>query len=91
MALKPSLNTALNKANETSDTIDLAGYFNFSLSGSWVGTVKIERSFDNGSSWLAVDSFTANTESVGHEPEGARYRIRCSAYTSGLIIGRLGQ
>lgn len=91
MALGPSMDAAINKANETSATIMLAGYFNFSLSGSWAATVKLERSFDNGGSWLVVDSFTANTEQYGYEPEGALYRIRCSAYTSGLIIGRLGQ
>ncbi len=90
MGLK-SVSTSINKANETGAKIDLAGYFNLSLSGSWAGTVKLERSFDNGSSWQIVDSFTANIENVGYEPEGATYRLRCSAYTSGVIIGRLGQ
>lgn len=91
MALKPAATTALNKANEVGAQIDLSGYFNLSLSGSWAGTVKLERSFDNGSTWLIVDSFTANIETTGYEPEGATYRLRCSAYTSGVITGRLGQ
>lgn len=60
--------------------------FSVSLSGTWSGTVVVERSFDNESTWLEVDSFTSNQELVGDE--GAlrvRYRLRCSSYSSGTI------
>jgi len=68
----------------------VAGYFNFSLSGSWVATVALQRSFDAGATWRTVESYTSNTEATGYEPEGADYRIICTAYTGGIIKGRIG-
>ena len=91
MALQAPVKSSLVAVGGTSDTIALSNYFNFSLTGTWVGTVVLERSFDNGLTWNTVDSFTSNIESVGQDPEGALYRARCSAYTSGSANVRLGQ
>lgn len=69
------------------------GEFNIHLSGTWVGTVDLQRSFDNGTTWVDVadESYTANTDRVGDEPEnGVLYRLNCSAYTSGTVTYRLG-
>ena len=52
-----------------SSSIALGGAFNLSLSGFGVATVDVERSFDEGVTWLSVDSFTADVEKVGNEPE----------------------
>lgn len=68
------------------------GYFNVSLSGTWAGTVKLQRSFDAGSTWLVVSSHTADVESVVHQPEtDVQYRFECTAYTSGSCVYRISQ
>lgn len=78
----------------TSNPIAIFGYFNLSLSGFGTATVKLQRSFDKGTTWKDVTdgSFTANVEKQGYEPEEqVYYRLNCSAYTSGTILGRLSQ
>jgi len=79
-------------ANSFSQVVDnIAGYFNYSLSGTWVGTVTLQRSF-NGTTWLDVDSHTANIETYGIEPgEKVQYRFGFKAgnYTSGTCLGRI--
>lgn len=73
--------------------------FNFSVWGTFVGTVVLEKSYDDGTTWLqAYDStgtavsFTAAKSVVIEEPEaGVLYRARCSAYTSGTINYRLSR
>jgi len=81
--------------NTFATAIELAaGQFNLSLSGTWVATVYVQRSFDKGSTWMDVDSFTANTEQVGYEPEGEvyyRFGVKTGGYTSGTVVGRISQ
>ena len=36
--------------------------FTLSISGTWTGTVSLQRSLDNGSNWVTVESYNANTE-----------------------------
>lgn len=83
----------ISAQNTYSDWVHLKGDYNFSLSGTWVATVHLQRSFDGGITPLDVDSFTANTEQVGTEPEGAHYRfgVKTGNYTSGTVVGRLSQ
>lgn len=69
------------------------GAFNISIdftSGSGVGTVALERSFD-GSTWHTVKEYTADAQEVGDCPERIKHRLNCTAYTSGTISGRLSQ
>lgn len=76
----------------------LSGEFNVSLSGTWAGTVALQRSFDAGSTWVTVSkpdlteaAFTSNASFSVKEPEpGARYRLNCTTYTSGTVTYRLG-
>ena len=64
--------------------------FNISLSGTWAGIVSLERSFDDGTTWIVVETFTANTERQVFEPEeGVHYSWNCSTFTSGTIVFRL--
>ena len=66
--------------------------FNLSLSGTWVAIVHLQRSFDDGATWLDMEKFNINVERVGTEPEvGTLYRfgVKTGNYTSGTIIGRL--
>lgn len=72
-----------------SDTFSMRGQFNLSLTGFGTATVQVERSFD-GSTWLVVDSFTADAQKVVTEPEsGVKWRLNCTSHTTGTINYRL--
>ena len=84
----------ITTGNQFTDPVQLSGYFNLSISGTWVGTITVQRSFDLGSTWLDVDTFTVNTEEYGLEPEHTNpvyYRIgaKANAFTSGSANLRL--
>ena len=77
-----------------SDTVALNGDFNVSLdftTGSGVGTVEMQRSFDSGATWETTDTYTADTELNALAVSNLLWRLNCSAYTSGTIAGRLEQ
>ena len=85
---------SIDAENIWSNSASLTGYFNFSLSGTWVATVTIQRSFDQGSTWYDVDTWTANTQEYGLEPENGvyyRFGVKTSEFTSGTVVGRLSQ
>ena len=70
---------------------NLSSRFNLDISGTFVGTVELQRSFDGGSSFQVVDgeTHTAPVSKVLEEPEaGVLYRFECTAYTSGTIVCR---
>lgn len=81
--------------NTFSGTMRFRGPFNFSITGTWAGTVHVQRAFSGSSAtWHDVDSFTANTSKVGNEPErGVYYRagIKTGNYTSGTAALRFSQ
>ncbi len=65
--------------------------FNLSISGTFVATIHLQRSFDNGVTWLDVETFTAPIERVGDAPENMEIRlfIKSGNYTSGSAVCRL--
>ncbi len=64
--------------------------FNLSLSGFGTATVELQRSFDQGATWLTVKSYTAAVERVVDDPEhGVYYRLECTSYSSGTILYRM--
>ncbi|MBY0587101.1 hypothetical protein K2X85_07985 [bacterium] len=68
--------------------------FNLSVSGTWAGTVTLQRSFDSGATWLDVYSTTANVETVVDNAEtGVLWRlgIKSGNFTSGTAVCRLSQ
>ena len=82
--------------SQFTDPVKLSGYFNVSISGTWTGTITVQRSWDLGDTWLDVDNWTANTEEYGLEPEyhnAVLYRIgaKADALTSGSVALRLSQ
>lgn len=74
------------------------GAFNLSLTGSFDGTVKLERSFD-GEAWEvcsrdasgAEAAWTAPASLVIEAPECAWYRLNCTALASGSVAYRFGR
>lgn len=85
---------SLAAQNTYSDVVYLKGYFNFSLTGTWTATVWVQRSFDNGSTWVDVKSYTANVQDVGYEPEANvcyRFGVKTGGYTTGTVVGRISQ
>jgi len=84
----------------TSASVELTGDFNIALWGTWTsGTAFLERSFDNGVTWIQVTqtdgtamSWTAPATTYFSEPEdGVVYRIRTSGPASGTLNWRLSQ
>lgn len=66
--------------------------FNLSISGTWSGTITLQRSFDGGVTWLDVQDYTANAEDVVSSPEpGVLWRagFKTGEYTSNTAVVRL--
>lgn len=80
-------------ATGTSASFPVRGDFGLQISGTFVGTVVLERSLDDGANWIQptgagnqLYSFTAVCSEDLSAPEyDVLYRLRCSAYTSGTI------
>ena len=83
-----SVTASISAQNTFTDKLDVRGHFGLSISGTWAGTVTVQRTFDNGSTWHDVDTFTANTETYGFDPISCRYRvgIKAGEYTSGTAV-----
>ena len=85
---------AISTSNTFTDRVQLAGYFNVSISGTWTGTVTCQRSFDRGSTWFDVKDWTDNIQEYGFEPErGVWYQIgiKDGDYSNGTVTLRLSQ
>ncbi len=76
----------------------MLGYFRLFITGTFVGTLRLECSVDGGATWVPASldtagdyaSYTTPVSVVGFEPEkGIYYRINCTAYTSGTANVRL--
>lgn len=68
--------------------------FTVSLTGTWVATVTLQRSFDGGSSWIDVTTYAANTTTTysdGLDNQEIKYRIgvKTGDYTSGTVAASL--
>lgn len=86
----------INNNSQMTDPAELTGYFNLSIQGDpgWSATITVQRSFDKGSTYYDVNSWTENTQEYGLEPErGVYYRVGTKAgdYHSGIITVRLSQ
>ncbi len=76
------------------DPVKLYSYFNLSISGTWTGTVTCQRSFDVGVTWLDVETWTANAEEFGFEPERDVYYhvgVKLTDSITGTANVRIGQ
>lgn len=91
--LSGSLSSVINGS-----AIMMIGTFNAVISGTFVGTAQLQRSFDGGATYVPCDidsagtvaSYTSPVSVVVQEPEpGVFYRWACTAYTSGTINTRI--
>jgi hypothetical protein len=79
--------------------VSAQGEFNVSLWGTFAATVRPERSFDGGTTWLPLTyldgapiTWAAPMTSPMPECEGGvLWRLACSAYTSGTVNWRVSQ
>lgn len=84
----------ISAQNTFSDGLYTEGDFNLSISGTFVATVTVQRSFDAGSTWRDVDTFTAPIETYGVDPEPVvvyRAGVKTGDYTSGTVSIRIGR
>ena len=81
----------ISAQNTFTDAVLTEGYFNLSISGTFVATVTVQRSWD-ASTWYDIDTFTAPTQEVGFDPEFTYYRagVKTGEYTSGSVVIRFG-
>ena len=79
--------------NVFSRNLGVSGNFNLSIWGTFVATVTLQRSFDSGTTWLDIATYTAPIEDAGFGYGPAIYRVgvKTGDYTSGTINVRLGQ
>lgn len=91
-----SVSASLSAENTFSNTIEVTGVgtrrgFTISRTGTWVATITLQRSFDDGASWIDVTSYTttgAVTFNDGLDNEIVLYRIgiKTGDYTSGTAV-----
>lgn len=85
---KTRSNSAVNKtftADGTSDKLFISGAWRLVSTGTWVGTVFLERSFDNGETWEFYRQYSSNAnnniDASGYEVEtNVYYRCRFSGW-----------
>jgi len=80
--------------NTFSDGLYVVGDFNLSISGTFVATITVQRSFDQGSTWRDVDTFPAPIETAGSDPEPVvvyRAGVKTGDFTSGTASIRIGR
>ena len=85
---------SISAENLWTDAVELRSFFNVSISGTWVATITCQRSFDSGSTWFDVKTWTANVQEYGFEPETKvwyRLGIKALQYTSGTAVVRISQ
>jgi hypothetical protein len=74
-------NTLSNRA-----TLNTGKRMALSLSGTFVATVTLDRSYDAGATWHIIESYTAATEvNVETPSDQFTYSLNCSAFTSGTV------
>ena len=74
--------------NDVCGPIDVKGarLVDVSISGTWAGTIQLQRSFDNGTSWLVVESYTADAEKVSRNASSCQMRLLFETDTSGTAV-----
>lgn len=80
------VSSTITSSNTYTSAMPVApGYCSFSLVLTGTATVHLQRSFDSGTNWKDVNSYTADTEATITEGASTLYRagIKSGNYTSG--------
>ena len=90
-------------AISNSAALEVIGEFNVLISGG-IGTVAVQRSFDNGSTWYTISQDAAGAAAsyttgggvafngvVEEREADILYRLSCTSYTSGTVTYRISQ
>ncbi len=88
----------LDAADEATEALAFLGAANLAISGTFVGEIVLEKSFDGGVVWIPATNlgvvvvFTVPaTEMVLNRETGVFHRLRMRARTSGAALCRLSQ
>ena len=90
----------LTAENTFTDAIAIIGQFNVSISGTFSGTVTLQRKFSDETDWFDINSWTAAFEGWDEEPssrstipEIVTYRLgfKTGDFSSGSAKCRIGQ
>lgn len=73
-------------ADGVTDSLEVRGFWSFSSHGTWTGTLVIQRSFDNGSTWNDFRTYSSakdnNVSTDGTEElENVLYRVQMKDYS----------
>lgn len=76
-----------------------SGFFHFRVTGTFVGTVILEQSHDNGTTWLPMKDTLGNAVSLTapgiftcrETEKDVGFRSNCTAYTSGTATATISQ
>lgn len=90
MSIKAKSVTA---ADEWTPAAEFWGTFNYSVSDTFTATWVLQKSYDEGTTWLDTPKTGSDKEEGTYsEPEqNVQYRLGASAYTDGTVECRLGQ
>lgn len=91
------VSASLSAVDAVSDPIEVTGVesfrqFQISVTGTFVGTVLLERSIGNTTNWQTVNTYTGVTATTYNDDldnQVVYYRFRMSAYTSGAAVSAL--
>ena len=91
----------LTAENTFTEPIPILGEFNFSITGSWSGSITLMRSYDRGATWEDIRAFTENFSGWDKEPmphslpssnmPWYRAGFKTGDFGSGSATVRLGQ
>ncbi|MEE9458262.1 MAG: hypothetical protein V3V84_00700 [Candidatus Bathyarchaeia archaeon] len=102
---KGVVESTISAQNTFTPSLETRGMFNFSVSGTFVGTITIQRSFDlvdsngvwipdNSKTWHDLETYTSPAEDIGIQPEEqlvVRAGIKTGDYTSGSATLRISR
>lgn len=100
MATGVAAKSLASVANSDVTLTAMMGEINFAVLGTFVATVRLEKSFDGGATFIPVcHSWTStiatltapSSITVTEAEDGCVYRAACTAYTSGTIVTRISQ
>lgn len=90
-----AVTAAITAQNTFTSSVSFSvGLFDLSVSGTFSATVTLQRSFDSGSTWHDVETFTAAEEAVVDNADNTvkwRIGVKTGQFTSGTANVRLSQ